>query len=157
MADDTPGTLAILDGTQAPQNILVGVDTSDRLAYQMLLRANGAITSLLNPQPVQNVAPPLAYTTSTSASIGQVSSTLIVPGSFETCLTIQTIPGATGEAAGNVWLNATGGAAVVGQGCCIVGGGGSWIFGTQGSPLPTGPINAITDGGTAVMVAISGG
>jgi hypothetical protein len=97
--------------------------------------------------------PPLAYLPSTSASVGTTSAQLVAGGTYARSLCITTKPSDTG----NVWLGLGGAAAVVGAGDLAQGGGGSFCFGGPGAPIPTGAINAITDGAVAQTIALAGG
>lgn len=59
MSADTPGTIAIKDGTLTPQTELATFDGSQRFAFQRALRVNGAPVEAGNPLPtrVPSVAP----------------------------------------------------------------------------------------------------
>jgi hypothetical protein len=95
----------------------------------------------------------LAYTTSSSGIAGVASGPLIAAGQFNRTVTMTTLPASVT----NVWLNPTGGPAVIGTGHCVFAGGGSFTYGTLQYPMPTAAISAITDGGAAQSVAIAGG
>jgi hypothetical protein len=81
------------------------------------------------------------------------SGILIAAGAYRVALTIQTLPGSTG----NVWLRLDGSTAVANTGVLVSGYGGARSFGAPGFPLPVGNITAITDGGAPQVVLISGG
>lgn len=112
---------------------------------------NGAPVSASNPLFFQASAAAVAYTATSSASVTTASTPLLAAGSFTQAFQLQTQPGQTG----NVYLNISGGAAVVGQGIVIPAGGGSQNFGPGNLPIPTGAIAAISDSGT-VNVLIAG-
>lgn len=95
---------------------------------------------------------PVAYKGPHSATVGTTSGVLIVAGTYTTALTIQTLPGSTG----NVWLRPDASAAVANSGILVQGYGGSRSFGAPGFPIPAGNITAITDGGAPQTVLISG-
>jgi hypothetical protein len=57
----------------------------------------------------------------------------------------------------NVYVNPTGGTAVVGQNIYIASGGGCANFGTAALPMPTASATAITDGSSAQTLLVSGG
>ena len=100
-------------------------------------------------------AGPLAYSLSTSASVGTSSGTLLAAGAANRALLICTLPASSA----NVWLNLTGGAAVASAGVAVPGGGGCALL-SSGGPLPlpaATAITAITDGGSSQTVTISGG
>jgi hypothetical protein len=96
--------------------------------------------------------PPVAYSSSGSSSVGTTSGTLATAGQFKFALQIATLPASTA----NIWLNPTGGAAVVGSGLLLSAGGGSINFGAQALPMPTAAITAITDGASSQNVALAG-
>lgn len=96
--------------------------------------------------------PPLAYTICTSALVTAASGVLVAAGAVTRSLTITT-PQAGGA---NIWLNVTGGAAVVGQGLVIWAGGSPITFGGSELPIPTAQISAISDG-ASVTVMLAGG
>jgi hypothetical protein len=95
--------------------------------------------------------PTLSYSGCTFGSVTTSSAQLVAAAAYAKSLTLQN----TGTA-GNVWINPTGGTAVVGSGYSVGPGGGSFTFGTNGAPVPTGAIFAISDAGTN-NVAIMGG
>jgi hypothetical protein len=95
---------------------------------------------------------PLAYSGPTSASVGTASTQIAAAGAYARSLTITTLPASTT----NVWLG-IGVPAVVGTGLLVSAGGGSFSFGAPEAPIPTGAINAITDGTSAQSVALGGG
>jgi hypothetical protein len=97
--------------------------------------------------------PTLAYSSSTSASVATTSGTLISAGAYTRSLQICTLPASTT----NVWLNATGAAAVVGAGIPVYSAGGCTNFGSEALPIPTTAITAITDSASAQTVTITGG
>lgn len=98
-------------------------------------------------------APSFTYTGNTNGSVGTTSTTLVAAGTYTSVLQIMTLPSSTA----NIWLNVSGGTAVVGKGLFVPFGGGSVNFGTAALPMPTGAINAITDGTSTVSVAMVGG
>jgi hypothetical protein len=57
----------------------------------------------------------------------------------------------------NVWLNLTGGTAVMNAGLGIPAGGGCKTLGAPDTPLPTGSVSAITDGAASQPLAYTGG
>jgi hypothetical protein len=57
----------------------------------------------------------------------------------------------------NVYVNPTGGTAVVGQNIYIASAGGCANFGTAALPMPTASATAITDGVAAQTLLASGG
>lgn len=95
----------------------------------------------------------LAYTLSSSGTVGVGSGTLLAAGAVVQSLVVQTLIGSTS----NVFLNPTGGAATVNSGIQVYGGGGSVVFGPGGYPVPTGAITAITDGTGSQVVTLVGG
>lgn len=95
---------------------------------------------------------PVTYSSSGNGSVQTTSNTLVRAGTFSNVFTIQTQPGTTG----NIWLNVSGGQAAIGSGPSILAGGASRTFGTAENPLPTGDVNAVTDGGAPVTVSIWG-
>jgi hypothetical protein len=99
------------------------------------------------------VTPPLNYIGPHSATVGIASGVLIAAGTYTTALTIQTLPGSTG----NIFLRADGSASVANTGMLIQAGGGARSFGAPGFPIPIGDITAITDAATPQTVLISGG
>jgi hypothetical protein len=111
---------------------------------------NGNQFSSANPFPVRSA--PLAYSGASSASVTTVSSQIVAAGVYTKALTIATLPASMT----NVWLG-IGVPAVVGTGILVNGGGGGFSFGGLGAPVPTGAINAITDGTAAQSVALAGG
>jgi hypothetical protein len=113
----------------------------------------GAGISTGNPLPSQAVVPPMAYAGAGSATVATTSGLLISAGSYTRVLTIQTLPGSTG----NVFLRCDGSPAAVNSGQCVFAGGGSFSFGTPASPMPIGNITAITDAGAPQTVMLSGG
>lgn len=95
----------------------------------------------------------LTYTLNSTVSVGTGSGVLAAAGLVDSFLSITTAP----ASAANIWLNPSGGAAVVGAGIPVFGGGGSVTFGRGGQyPLPAGNLTAISDSGS-VSVALSGG
>ncbi len=96
---------------------------------------------------------PLTYITSASASVGTSSGQIAAAGVYTRTFQVCTLPTATT----NVWINSTGAAAVVGSGIPVYFGGGCAFFGPNGLPVPTAAITAITDGGIAQTVSITGG
>jgi hypothetical protein len=103
-----------------------------------------------NPPPVGATAP-IAYTGSTFATAATTSGQLVAAGAFTKSLTL-TNTGSTG----NAWLNPACGTAVPGSGIELQPGGG-FSFGGPSNPVPTGCINAISDSGSPINVAITGG
>lgn len=103
--------------------------------------------------PQQLTVPALVYAASTSASVGTSSASLVSAGAYTRSLTISTLPASTT----NVWLRPDGGAAAVGIGYMVAGGGGSVTFGGPALPMPTTAITAITDGPGVQVVALAGG
>ena len=102
---------------------------------------------------VTTAAPTLAYGASTSVSVGITSGVIITAATYSTALMLCTLPASTS----NVWLNLTGGAAVVGKGTPIAAGGGCATFGPGDQPVPTAAITAITDSGSPQSITLSGG
>jgi hypothetical protein len=96
---------------------------------------------------------PLAYIGPHSATVQTTSGVLVAAGTYKTSLTIQTLPGSTG----NVWLRPDGSTAAPNTGVLVSGFGGSRAFGAPGFPIPAGDITAITDGGAPQVVLVSGG
>ncbi len=94
----------------------------------------------------------LSYTVCTTGTVGAATGTLTNAGTLTGSLTITSPVSSTA----NVWLNPTGGSAVVGAGHLVAAGGGSFTYGGPGVPLPSGNITAISDNGT-VVVALAGG
>jgi hypothetical protein len=105
------------------------------------------LVGLSAPIPVA----PLSYTTTTTATVATASGTLATVGQYK-FLNLCTLPTSTA----NVWLNPNG-AAVANTGIPIFAGGGCTSFGTQGLPMPTTAITAITDGGSAQTITLAGG
>lgn len=99
------------------------------------------------------VVNPLAYTASTSGSVATTSGTLVAAGTYTKVLQICTLPTSTT----NVWLNVTGGSAVVSTGVPVYAGGGCANFGSAALPVPTAAITAITDSGGSQTVTLAGG
>ena len=93
---------------------------------------------------------PLTYTLNGAGTVTTSSAVLLAAAAAGTSVTLQN------NGAVDVWLNPTGGAAVVGLGAKIFANGGSYTYGTTGNPLPTGAITAIVAAGSA-SVSISGG
>jgi hypothetical protein len=143
---------------------LMALASPSRAATVMACQdANGSDwpVSPQHPCPFQGTGPggavtstvaPLAYSGSTSASVGTTSTQIAAAGAYTTALTVTTLPASTT----NVWLG-IGVPAVVGTGILVQAGGGGFSFGGPGAPIPTGAINAITDGGSAQSVALAGG
>jgi hypothetical protein len=96
---------------------------------------------------------PLTYSGAPTASVTTGSTTIASSGTYTRALTITTLPASTT----NVWLNVSCGAAVVGSGILLSGGGGGFSFGGPAAPIPTCPITAITDGVVPQTVALAGG
>ena len=90
----------------------------------------------------------LAYAVSTSATANTGSSILVAAGTATRTLTL------TNGGAAAVWLNPTGGLAVVGAGLMLAANGGSLTFGPN-LPIPQAAITAIVASGTS-LVAIAG-
>lgn len=110
-------------------------------------------TILGGTTPINIGAPPLAYSGTSSGTVGLTSGVLVTAGAFTRVLTVQTLPASTC----NTWLQPGGGAAVVGAGALVQGGGGAYTFGTAGAPLPTTNITAITDCVSPQTVLLVGG
>jgi hypothetical protein len=94
----------------------------------------------------------LGYSVCTTGTVAVSSGTLVASGLVTSSLTVTSLPTSTG----NVWLNPTGSAAVVGAGHLVAAGGGSFTYGAPGVPVPSGPITAISDNGS-VVVGLAGG
>lgn len=95
----------------------------------------------------------LAYTLNSAATVSASSGVLVATGAVHTFLSITTLTSGTAD----VWLNPSGGAAVVGSGVPVFAGGGNVTFGKGGQyPLPTGNLTAISSSGS-VSVALAGG
>lgn len=124
------------------------------LLYLVVLAVLAVVSPRLGAaQQITGRAPPLSYLTSTSVSVATTSTLLVPAAAYSSSLQVCTLPGSTT----NVWLNASGGAATVDSGIPVFAGGGCTTFGTGALPIPTGPIYAITDGGSAQTVVLSGG
>lgn len=95
----------------------------------------------------------LTYSDASSGSVGTASGTLVTAGAYLRTLTMCTLP----TSSANVWLRPDGGTAAPGTGLPIYAGGGCITFGTQGLPMPTAAITAITDGVSAQTVTLAGG
>lgn len=107
-----------------------------------------------NPLPTKDVTPQLAYKGPWSAVISNSQSTpLVVAGLYSRMLTIQTLPGSTG----NIFLRPDGSDAAPDTGIPVFAGGGSAVFGTPALPLPAGNLEAISDDGSPQTVLIYGG
>lgn len=107
--------------------------------------------SSTNPLPVGPGS--IAYTASTTGTVGTSSGTLVAAGTYGGVLQICTLPTSTT----NVWLNIVGGTAVANSGMPVAAGGGCAYFGPGGPPVPTAAITAITDGAVSQDVAVMGG
>lgn len=103
--------------------------------------------------PYNGTILPLTYQNPAPATVSTTSEVLVTAGQFSRSLTIATLPGSTTS----VWLNPSGELAIVGSGHLVAADGGSFTFGSAGTPIPTGPITAITDGDTPQPVALAGG
>ena len=153
VTEDQAGTEAVVaPGTlQAPftpvNGQLVVVPPGDMsLVVGAQFAAGPGFEVSISPQP-------LSYGGAVSGTVGTSSGQLVASGVYTRALLIQTAPGSVG----NVWLNVTGGPAVVSGGVCVFGGGGQVSFGGLGMPVPTAAINAITDAGTPQTVMLTGG
>jgi hypothetical protein len=133
-----------LGGVDGSGNVrAVLTDTSGHLALP-----SGAATAANQP------ALSILYTASTSVSVGTTSGTLFTAGAYPHAVTFCTTLASTS----NVWLSLTGSTAVAGQGTPIYGGGGCTALGGLSLlPMPTSAVTAITDGGSAQALAVSGG
>jgi hypothetical protein len=167
---DTLTGITLLDGLGTPKTQAGLLTSGGAIVPEMALRSNSALVSSSNPLPSQvvvsgvavsagnplpsqQIIPPMAYSGPGSATVGTSSGTLISAGAYTRVVTIQTLPGSTG----NIFLRCDGTSAVVSTGQCIFAGGGSYTFGTPTSPMPTGNITAITDAGAPQTVLLSGG
>lgn len=117
--------------------------------------ANGAQWCVIpyGPGGTSGGSVPLAYSTTLTKSVATTSGTLISAGTYTRALQICTLPTSTT----NIWLNASGGTAVVNEGIPVWAGGGCTNFGTVDLPMPTAAITAITDSGSSQSVTIGGG
>jgi hypothetical protein len=111
------------------------------------------VYSQLTIPPITASTPPLSYSTSGALSVGTTSGVLITGGTYTKSLLICALQNSTA----NVWLNVVGGTAVAAQGIELGAGGGCALFGSTALPVPTANITAITDGGSAQTVTVSGG
>lgn len=148
---DVSGNPMFPAGTlQAPFTPLVG---------QIVTVPQGNITLVVGSQfnasvAAQETVPPLTYTGPYSGVVGSGSAVLVASGTYKRTFTIQTLPSDTS----NVWLRADGSTAVSGTGGLVQGGGGSYTFGgSNGAPLPTQNVTAISDGPSGQTVLITGG
>jgi hypothetical protein len=107
----------------------------------------------MSTPPFIGIISSLNYQNTEPVTVGTSSAVLVAAGQFRRSLVVQTLPGSTT----NVWLNPSGAPAVVGSGCLVSAGGGSFTFGSIEVPMPAGEITAITDGETAQGVALAGG
>jgi hypothetical protein len=116
-----------------------------------IVDSTGSQFSATNPFPT--LVPKLAYTLSSSISVGTSSGQLIGAGAVLSKLMVCTLPASTT----NVWLNLTGNAAIVGSGAIVYAAGGCTFLGGPALPLPTTAITAVTDGGNAQNITLTGG
>lgn len=112
-----------------------------------------ALAALILPLSALAQVPPLTYNGTITATVSTSSQILIPAGLFQKVLQLCTLPGSSA----NVWLNPSGGTAVVNQGLPIRANFGCINFGSDILPLPKGPITAITDGGSPQTVSLGGG
>lgn len=103
--------------------------------------------------PNNGLVATLAYSSNQNALVGTSTTSIATAGQYARTLMIGTLPASTS----NVWLNISGGNAVIGSGILVAAGGGSIDFGGNGTPMPTGAISGITDGTSAQSVWLVGG
>jgi hypothetical protein len=88
---------------------------------------------------------PIAYAASTNATAGTSSGTLVAAGAYQRTLVL------SNASTNAVWLNVTGGAAVIGSGLLLPA-SGQLVFGTQWLPIPTSTITAIASASSGVGI-----
>jgi hypothetical protein len=135
-----------------PKSVLAGSDGVNVAPGHANFDASGnphGVTA--NPFVTKPVASTLAYTVSESVTVTATSGIAVPAGTCTTTLTLQNT-----DSVHNIWINPTGGAAVVGAGCLISAGGGSYTFGGIANPVPTSNITAISDGGSPNLAVMGG-
>ena len=97
-----------------------------------------------------NPPAPITYATSPdSYSVGTSSAQLFAAGAYSNVAFLRTL---TSQSC-NVWLNIHGGTAAVGTGIEVTSAGGWVSFGSEGLPIPTAAVFAISDNGTCTLAA----
>jgi hypothetical protein len=138
--------------TANPEPIVI-TGTLPGFASAPAVTISGSLPSFGSTQTVNVTASTMSYATSGTASVGTSSGTLVTSGTYSTNLLICTLPGSTTH----VWLNLTGGTAVVNSGAEVPENGGCFPFTTGGMHIPSSNITAITDSGSAQTVTVNGG
>ena len=124
-----------------------------RITAAVVLLLMGTSSAFAQTPCLLGVVPCIAYSASTSISVATTSGAFVAAGAYVHMLQVCTLPASTS----NVWLNPTGGTAVVGSGVLVASAGKCVNFGTTGLPMPIGAVTAITDNASAQSVAVTGG
>jgi hypothetical protein len=147
----TTGSVQAYDAAGVPQNFVIERDdTSGVLTPHHVIETNGLPVGVSNPLPVADSHSTMIFSAALGIppTCGPATTQIVAAGLAPRFLTIQTAP----TSAGNLWLNPTGGAAVVGAGVFVASGGGSFTF-------PNGvaaTVNGISDNGTIAINGIGG-
>ena len=147
----TTGSVQAYDAAGALQNFVIERDdTSGVLTPHHVIETNGLPVGVSNPLPVADSHSSMVFSAALGipSTCGTATTQIVAAGLAPRFLTIQTAP----TSAGNLWLNPTGGAAVVGSGVFVASGGGSFTF-------PNGvaaAVNGISDNGTIAISGIGG-
>jgi hypothetical protein len=130
---------------KAEQDSVSGV-----LTPHHVIETNGLPVGVSNPLPVADSHSTMIFSGALGipATCGTATTQIVAAGLAPRWLTIQTAP----TSAGNLWLNPTGGAAVVGSGVFVASGGGSFTFPNG----VTATVNGISDNGTIAISGIGG-
>jgi len=100
----------------------------------------------------------LTYQSTPNANVGTTSATLTINSLDFNSANFKTMQLCTAlTSTSNVYINPTGGTAVVGQNIYVASGGGCANFGTAALPMPTASATAITDSSSAQALLASGG
>jgi hypothetical protein len=123
---------------------------------------NGSgLAALVTPSvglPVTTAPSTLTYQSTPNASVGTTSAALSINSLAFNSTNFKTMQLCTSlTSTANVYVNPTGGTAVVGQNIYIASAGGCANFGTAALPMPTASATAITDGSSAQTLLASGG
>jgi len=152
-AVESGGNLA----TTTAQTILIATATGTPEDTSYSGTGAGTIVSLLKSvigllnSKLATKATPLTYTISESIAVGTTSTQIVAAGFITESLILSLPSGGTA----NIYLNVTGGPAVIGTGIPIWAGEGEFVFGGA-IAIPTAAISAISDSGS-VQLMIAGG
>jgi hypothetical protein len=134
--------------TRVPMSTPYSDGNSNPVVMHQSASAVGGVstpTSNSNPLPVAVVSGngnKLTYQAPQVATVAPSSTSIVTAGAFVSLIVLHL----SSPANATVWLNPSGGAAVVGQGIPLIAGAPPVTFGTPSLPLPTAAITAISEG-----------